>query len=191
MEYWSCTFRICSKYQQNGVLKNCFIFVKNNFVKINSYKPFLILLAAVVLWLSSCDKVDVFEKNTAIPNHKWSYNLQPAFDFTITDTVSFYNLYVVLRHTDAYRYNNIWLNIGSQSPADSMRYQRVDLQLGNDAKGWEGSGMDDIWEVRKSITKGPIKFNKSGNYKFSVAQVMRENPLPEIMSVGVRVERVK
>lgn len=158
---------------------------------INSNKPFLIILAIASLWLSSCEKVDVFEKNASIPGHKWTYNLQPAFEFTITDTASMYNLYLVLRHTDAYRYNNIWLNIGSQSPADSTRYQRFDFQLGTDAKGWEGSGMDDIWEIRKSITKGPFKFNKSGNYKFSVAQVMRENPLPEIMSVGIRVERIK
>ena len=160
-------------------------------MKIKSYKLFLVMLALASLWLSSCEKVDVFEKNAPIPGHLWSYDLQPTFDFAIADTSLMYNLYVVLRHTDAYRYNNIWLNIGSQSPADSMRYQRFDLQLGTDATGWEGSGMDDIWELRKSVTKGPFKFNKTGNYKFSVAQVMRENPLPEIMSVGIRVERVK
>ncbi len=160
-------------------------------MKINSYKQSLLILVGISVWFTACSKIDVFEKNTAIPGHKWAYNLQPFFDFTISDTTSQYNLYLVLRHTDAYPYNNIWLNIGSQSPADTMRYQRFDLQLGTDAGGWEGNGMDDIWEVRKSITKGPIKFNKAGNYQFSVAQVMRENPLTEIMSVGVRVEKVK
>jgi gliding motility-associated lipoprotein GldH len=160
-------------------------------VKINSYKSALLILTVISIWLTACSKIDVFEKNIAIPGHKWNYNMQPLFDFTISDTTAQYNLYLVLRHTDAYPYNNIWLNIGSQAPADTMRYQRFDLQLGTDAGGWEGNGMDDIWEVRKSITKGPIKFNKKGNYKFSVAQVMRENPLTEIMSVGVRVEKVK
>lgn len=160
-------------------------------MKINSFKSSFVILLSAVLWLSACSKIDVFEKNTVIPGQQWQYGLQPSFDFIISDTASQYNLFIVLRHTDAYRYNNIWLNIGTQSPADTMRYQRFDLQLGTDAGGWEGSGMDDIWELRKSITKGPFKFNKAGNYKFSVAQVMRENPLPEIISVGVRVEKVK
>jgi gliding motility-associated lipoprotein GldH len=143
------------------------------------------------LCLSSCKKLDVYEKNTTIPSHQWQYSTQPSFDFTITDTTSYYYLYVVLRHTDAYRYNNIWLNIGTQFPGDSIRQQRFDIMLGTDAKGWEGTGMDDIWEVRKPLTKEPVKLSKMGNYKFFVAQVMRENPLPNIMSVGIRVERVK
>ena len=72
-----------------------------------------------------------------------------------------------------------------------MRYQKFELQLGSDAKGWEGTGMDDIWELRKLITNGPVKFNKAGNYKFSVAHIMRENPLPNILSVGRRVEKAR
>ena len=162
-----------------------------------AYRPankqvFLFMLTvSMVVWLSACTQLDVFEKNTAIPNSQWQYNLQPSFDFLIKDTTAAYNLYIVLRHTDAYRYNNIWLNVGTQSPKDTVRYQKFELQLGSDAKGWEGTGMDDIWELRKMITNGPVRFNKTGNYHFSVAQIMRENPLPNIMSVGIRVEKVR
>ncbi len=155
------------------------------------FRSFLLPIAFCLFLITSCTKLDVFERNTSIPKNKWEYNFKPTFNFNITDTVSEYNLYVVLRHNDAYRYNNIWLNIGTQSPKDSMRYQRFDLLLGTDAKGWEGSGMDDIWEIRKSVTNGPFKFNKPGTYTFSIAQVMRENPLPNILSVGIRVEKVK
>ena len=150
-----------------------------------------VLIISVSTWLTACTRLDVFEKNVVIPKNQWPYSLQPAFDFSINDTTSSYNLYIVLRHTDAYRYNNIWLNVGTQSPGDSTRYQKFELQLGSDAKGWEGTGMDDIWELRKLITNGPVKFNKAGNYHFSVAQIMRENPLPNIMNIGIRVEKVK
>ena len=159
-------------------------------MKINLFK-FSFAVVVLAYCLSSCSKVDVFEKNVSIPAHEWKYDYRPDFVFNITDTVVQYNLYIVLRHTDVYRYNNIWLNIGTQSPGDSMRTQRFELQLGSDQHGWEGAGMDDIWEVRKPLTKGPFKFNKSGDYKFSVAQIMRENPLPGIMSVGVRVEKTR
>ena len=146
-------------------------------------------VAAVVL--ASCNTLDVYEKNTSIPGYQWNYNFQPGFDFTITDTASAYNISIVLRHTDAYKKNNIWLNIGTKMPGDTaIKYQRVDLELGSDAKGWEGTGMDDIWEVRKALTARPLKFfKKPGLYHFTVAQIMRENPLPEVMSVGLRVEK--
>lgn len=145
----------------------------------------------VCISFTACNKLDIFEKNISIPNYKWAYSQQPQIDFTISDTTALYKVFVVLRHTDAYRYNNIWLNVGTQSPGDSTRYQKFELQLGSDAKGWEGTGMDDIWELRKLITNGPVKFNKAGNYHFSVAQIMRENPLPNIMNIGIRVEKIK
>lgn len=149
------------------------------------------LIMVVSCWLSACTQLDVFEKNKTIPQNNWATTLQPGFDFVIKDIKAQYNVYIVLRHTDSYRYNNIWLNIGTQSPGDTIRFQKFDLQLGTDATGWEGTGMDDIWEVRKLITNGPVSFNKAGNYHFSVAHIMRENPLPNILSVGLRVEKVK
>ena len=150
-----------------------------------------ILIIGGFVWLTACTQLNIYEKSKPIPNHQWAYDLKPGFDFLIQDTNASYNLYVVLRHTDAYRYNNLWVNVGTQSPKDSIRFQKFELQLGNDAKGWEGTGMDDIWEVRKMITNGPVRFNKTGNYHFTVAQIMRENPLPNILSIGIRVEKVR
>lgn len=165
--------------------------IKNIFVRINFPGSSFLLLLYTTMLLPACAKIEIFEKNAVIPKHLWKYDLKPQFEFDVTDTVSEYNLYLVMRHTDAYGYNNIWLNLGSQAPADTMRFQRLELQLGSDAGGWEGSGMDDIWELRKPISRGPLKFNKAGKYKFQVEQIMRENPLPGIMSVGVRVEKLK
>jgi gliding motility-associated lipoprotein GldH len=145
-------------------------------------------------YLTSCNQINVFEKDAVIPNHEWQYNYVPSFQFTVTDTASKYHVYVVLRHTDAYRYNNIWLNIGFQTPVDTMRKAQYEFSLGNDINGWEGTGMDDIWEVRKLITNGPLEyftFKTPGEYKFTLAQTMRENPLPNIMNAGIRVEKVK
>ncbi len=144
------------------------------------------------VFFSSCKKLDIYEKNKSIPNHQWQYSFQPVFDFEINDTAAAYNILVVLRHTDAYRYNNIWVNLGIKAPGDTAaKRQRLDLELGNDVKGWEGTGMDDIWEVRKPVTRAPVRFSKTGTYHFTLAQIMREDPLPDVMSVGVRVEKAK
>ncbi len=152
-------------------------------------KKFLLIILFSLFFIS-CAKIGVFEKTEPIPAQSWFYNYKPSFNFTITDTTAGYNIYLVLRHTDAYNYNNIWLTLGSQAPNDSMRFQNINIELGNDAKGWEGTGMDDIFEIRKNITPGPLPFKKAGNYTFTIAQIMRENPLRHILNVGIRVEKV-
>lgn len=155
------------------------------------YLKKIILISLLSLLWFSCAKIDLFEKQEDIPSQEWFYNNNPAFTFQITDTSSLYNLYIVLRHTDAYNYSNIWLRISSKGPHDTTHFQNINLVLANDANGWEGTGTDDIFEVRKNITPGPVPFKRPGDYTFSVAQIMRENPLRYILNVGIRVEKVK
>jgi len=151
----------------------------------------LTVASAILLLMSSCNQVEIFEKNTAIPDYKWQQQFTASGDFIIADTVAAYSIYLVMRHTDAYQYNNIWLNIGLQPPGDSLHVQKVNLVLGNDANGWEGTGMNDIWEVRKLLNGKPRRFKQAGKYHFTIAQIMRDNPLLNIMSVGLRIEKQK
>lgn len=153
-------------------------------------KNFL-FIALISVFFISCGKIDLYEKQAQIPEQQWFYNYVPEFTFHIEDTSSLYNVYIVLRHTDLYNYNNIWLNIGSKTPGDSMHFQKINLILASDAKGWEGRGTSDIFEVRKNISPGPVSFKRSGDYTFSIAQIMRENPLRYILNVGIRLEKVK
>ena len=152
---------------------------------------FLLIAFAGLIFISSCNQIEIFEKNTAIPKYEWKQNFSAKGDFLIIYTVSAYAIYLVLRHTDAYQYNNIWLNIGLQPPGDSMYNQKVNLVLGNDANGWEGTGMNDIWELRKLLNGEPRRFKQPGKYSFTISQIMRDNPLLHVMSAGLRVEKAK
>lgn len=150
---------------------------------------YLNIFLCLCLFISCRTQVDVFEKNTSLPSLRWEKNFPATGTFVVTDTVATYNIYIVLRHTDSYAYNNIWLNVGLQAPGDSMYFQKVNLSLGNDADGWEGSGMNDIWEVRKLLNGQPRRFIKSGEYKFDIRHIMREDPLQGFISAGFRVEK--
>lgn len=148
-----------------------------------------LLVAIFAVLLAACQKVDVFEKNVAIKDHRWQSAEKPVIVFDITDTVSRYNIYVVLRHEDAYRYNNLWMNIYTKGPGDSTANQQaLDLQLATTEKGWLGAGMDDIFEHRIRISQAPVSL-KAGRYEFRLEQIMREDPLDHILNVGIRVER--
>lgn len=149
---------------------------------------FCICLLSAALF--SCRQIDVYEQNKVITAHQWKRSEPVKGSFLITDTQSVYNIYIVLRHTDSYEYNNIWLNIGLQAPEDTMAFQKVDLSLGNDMYGWEGAGMNDIFEVRKMISGRPRKFRKPGKYQFEIGQIMRNDPLLHVLNAGLRVEKV-
>lgn len=138
----------------------------------------------------ACGTNNVFERTERFASHEWMVSQEPLMKFEIADTSSFYNIYVVIRHTDAYRYNNIWLNITTQSPNDTPRTQLLDISLADNTKGWLGSGMDDIFDRRARITQAPIRLKK-GTYTFKLQQAMREDPLGYVLSAGIRVEKVQ
>jgi gliding motility-associated lipoprotein GldH len=145
-----------------------------------------------ILCLSSCTlTTGVFEKNVAIPKQQWESSFKPEVQFTIEDTISLYNIYLVLRHTDAYDFNNIWVQATVLQPGDAgVKSQRYDLTLATNDKGWLGTAMDDIYETRVLI-QPETKFTKPGEYHFTIEQLMREDPLKHVLNVGIRVEKVR
>jgi gliding motility-associated lipoprotein GldH len=154
-------------------------------------KYFLLLAPVYLLLIQSCNTADLFEKNVAIPKYQWDYTYTPAVQFNITDTASWYNIYLVVRHTEAYGFNNIWVKISSKAPGDSaLSTQQFDLPLASQNE-WLGRGMDDIYEHRILLNSRPAKFKQPGNYTVTIEHVMRENPLRHVMNVGLRLEKVK
>jgi len=139
----------------------------------------------------ACTKINVFEKNIAIKDQSWQRSIKPTIAFIIDDTTSLYNLYITLRHSDAYDFSNIWIKCTVISPGDSTKKSRdYNLPLASNDRGWTGTGMDDIYENRILIQPG-TKFSKPGEYRFMLEQIMREDPLEHILNVGMRVERIK
>ncbi len=154
--------------------------------------PFALLLALCGChWMACTPPTGVYEKDILLPDQQWQATYRPTFDFDIRedDTADRYNVYVVLRHTDAYNYNNIWIRGTVKLPGDpTSRSERYDLQLATNEKGWLGSGMDDIYEHRVQIQQ-ETKFAHPGKYSFTLEQIMREDPLKHILNVGVRIEK--
>ncbi len=134
--------------------------------------------------------LNLFEKNVSFEKHEWKSNETPSFLFTITDTTAYYHIYVTIRHSDAYRYSNLWLDVTTKAPSDTAIKQQLDITLANNNKGWLGTGMDDIFAHQIKITQQPIKLKK-GDYQFTLKQTMREDPLQYILNAGIRVEKVQ
>jgi gliding motility-associated lipoprotein GldH len=160
-----------------------------------SYLVCTLLLCCSVM-LSGCLDSPYYQKQASIPLYKWDYKFTPTFEFEVTDTTYLYNVYFIIRHTDAYPYANVWMNMYRKEPGDTtFTKQRINVQLaipaGKNAGQWMGRGMGELWEQRLAISHpgDPEILSKKGKYVFRFEQNMRINPLPEILQVGLRVEK--
>lgn len=140
------------------------------------------------LCLFSCQSIDLFEKVVSIPKQEWKAAFKPQFNFTIKDTQSRYDVYVILRHNEKYEFNNIWINLTYQLKGQQAVTGQYELPLANN-DGWLGTAMDDLYEHRIRITP-PEGINlKAGEYTFTIGQIMRKDPLENVLNVGLRIEK--
>ena len=144
----------------------------------------------VINSLTACQTIDLFEQNTIYPDHQWPSKQINQYQFNIADTNALYNMYFVIRHHNAYHYKNIWLQVNTQAAGDSLQKQTININLADDMNGWMGAGMDDIYDHRVLINTKPMKL-PLGSFKISTQQIMREDPLQNILTTGIRVEKAK
>ena len=132
-----------------------------------------------------------FQKEEAIPKNEWAYSFKPTFTFDITDTTANYQATFLIRHSQAYPYCNLWVWAYIKTPGDStIKKQRINITLAEATGKWLGRGMGEIWEQRIPLNLGDsVRFTKAGTYQISLEQNMRINPLPDIMHVGIRIEK--
>ncbi len=154
------------------------------------FKSISIYLVVVMMLVTSCKTATLYEQNTFLPDHQWSAKTINGYQFNIEDTNSMYKVFFVIRHHNAYHYKNIWIQVDMKAPGDTLVKQTLNLNLADDLNGWLGTGMDDIYDQRIPITPKAIKFHK-GICHFSVQHTMREDPLQNILSTGIRVEKVR
>jgi gliding motility-associated lipoprotein GldH len=154
-------------------------------------------LAAITLFallFSQCKPIDLYERTVDIPKHAWKSDFIPSFSFDVKDTSALYEVSLILRHTDAYPFNNIWLNVQIEAP-DTMYVFRTEQRLGSNEQGWLGTGMNDVYEHRlrlnDALENAGVSFRRKGIYTFRLSQLMREDPLPHVLQAGIRVERKK
>jgi gliding motility-associated lipoprotein GldH len=147
---------------------------------------FLFLLVICI----ACDPNRVYEQNHTIEDNKWYIDSIPNFKFTIQDTTSTYNIYYNVRNAVSYPFYNLYLTyylLDEQGNLISSRLQDLTLM---DAKTGRplGSGLGDIFD-HQILSIPNYKFKRKGTYTFRIKQYMRQDPLPDIMSIGIRVEK--
>jgi gliding motility-associated lipoprotein GldH len=155
--------------------------------------PVLLALAALAT-LGACDPNRVYEENTDLKSptgdpYVWDVQQRPNFTFAIADTTGRYDVYFNVRNASAYGFYNLYLKHTLTGPDGRVVGQPLLHQLVLlDPKTGEplGAGAGDIFD-HQFLALRNVHFARLGNYKVTLEQYMRQNQLPGIMSVGVRV----
>jgi gliding motility-associated lipoprotein GldH len=155
---------------------------------------FIFLFVAL---LFSCDSQRKFDEYKTIDVNGWSKDDLVVFEFDINDTIASNNLFINIRNTNEYLYNNIFVIAEMDYPnglsvIDTLEYEMADLH-----GKWLGSGFTDVKE-NKLFYREDFVFPNSGTYKVQIQQAMRKRNevsgieyLKGISNVGFRVEDQK
>lgn len=138
--------------------------------------------------LCACNKNVVYTKYHTFKDNEWKAAEKAEFDLEIKDTQSLNNISLMIRHADAYPYNNIFLFVTTAYPDGKIRKDTMEVILANQKGEWLGSGTGDIFDFKVPIKKN-TRFPLAGKYHFTFEQGMRLDPLPLIMDFGFEIEK--
>ena len=152
------------------------------------------VLGAALLLPTACQMPSsaYFQKEAALKNGEWKAAYQPVFTVEVKDTSASYQTYLLLRHDDSYPFSNIWLRLSTKQPGDTAftRSEKINLTLADMSGSWLGKGMGSIWEHKIPLgRKEGLHFPQPGIYQIQMTQIMREDPLPGVMNVGIMIEK--
>lgn len=141
-------------------------------------KKILCLLSFSVL-LIACKQNIIYDSAITLPISGWHTDSACSFEVNVTDTVSTYDLFVYVRHTDKYPFQNMWLTVNSDT---------IEFYLANQYGKWLGNNKGRLTEM-PVIYQTDYSFPHSGVYTFDIRQIMRDDVLRGVNDVILKVQK--
>ena len=147
-----------------------------------------ISILILVLVLSSCGDQPEFEKVYSFNNKMWNQNVKPEYVVEIKDVDLSYDFTLSLRTTTAYKYQNLWFFMKTESPDGTTAREPFELMITNPDDGsWVGNKTGTV--VETPLYFKSRKLPLPGTYKFTIEQGITESEVDEVLDLGFRVEK--
>ena len=155
------------------------------------------LRACSVLWtilfLISCSSNDRISKNRSMPGY-WNKDEVVQFIIPPMDTLKNYDLFINIRNTNDYRFNNLFLIVSLEFPHGKTITDTLEYRMANPDGTWMGKGLGSIKENKLWYKEG-VSFFEKGEYRISIRHAVRNNgdvdgvtQLEGITDVGLSIE---
>jgi gliding motility-associated lipoprotein GldH len=158
---------------------------------VNKYLFFL----AVITLISSCDEQLVNAEYHDLPKTGWAIEDVATFQIPPQDSLASYNLFINLRNTHDYEYNNLWLISQMKFPEGKVVTDTLEYRMTEADGSFLGSGSNDVYENKLWLKEG-FRFRESGTYQLALKHAMRKTgevngdaQLKGILEVGYSIEK--
>ena len=156
--------------------------------------PKFLVILSVMMLMVSCDTNTVVSETQAISGGFWNKDKAVHFTFASPDTTANYNMFLHLRNTNDYTYNNIYLLVSLQYPFGKKVTDTLEYRMANPDGTWLGEGLGNVKESKLWYKEG-VQLNESGDYTLTIERAIRNNGEAEgvtnlegITDVGFSIE---
>jgi gliding motility-associated lipoprotein GldH len=146
-----------------------------------------------ILFFNSCDGYRVYDQYVSTGN-AWDKDTPLIFKFQQPDTINRYNLFVNVRNTDEYQFQNLFLIVNMNFPNGNVVTDTLEYEMATSNGEWLGTGM--TTKESKLWFKENQRFPYDGTYEVRIQHAMRKINEPEgiqslqgISEVGFRIEK--
>lgn len=156
----------------------------------------LLLLIFLAGFLVACNSDIVISESRSLPGY-WDKNDTIRFELPQLDSLNKYNLFVNIRNTNEYPFNNIFLIVTMEFPHGKTLVDTLEYKMAYPNGEWMGQGLGNVRD-NKLWYKENVSFHEGGNYNIIITHAVRNNgdvegvsSLEGITDVGYSIENAK
>src|SRR5690554_969272 len=157
----------------------------------------VLLLCCILSMTFSCSDNKIVHGDIKTVGDAWKKEEVVYFDIPPLDTLQSYNVFLNLRNSHQYPYNNIYLIVGLEYPNGKQEVDTLQYRMAYPNGEWMGEGIGSLKE-NLFWYKEDFRFTEEGSYKLSIQQAVRKNgevegdpALEGITDVGFRIEHTQ
>ncbi len=156
----------------------------------------MIWLIGLLGTLAACESNMVVGEMHELPGY-WDKDELIEFNIPTLDSINKYDVFLHLRNTNDYPYNNIFLIASMEFPFGKTVTDTLEYRMAAADGSWLGTGIGSMKES-KLWYKENVIFFEEGSYTLRISHAVRNNgevhgvtQLPGITDVGYSIEMVK
>lgn len=147
-------------------------------------------IIVMILVTTACDPGRVYDQTYAVDGQAWNRDSVFHYELLIEDSLSINDFYITIRNNTEYPYSNLYLFITTRFPNGHATKDTIECILADKNGKWLGTGSGRIRDNRIMLQQA-LRFPLKGIYHFYIEQGMRDEQLPGIEDIGLRIERSK
>jgi len=111
-------------------------------------------------------------------------------DSSLVNPNALYNISLEVSNNVNYPYRNIWIFVQDNIENDTIfANSSKEYELADEFGKWHGSGFGNLYQISFPLFEN-VSFKRAGSHRIKLEHGMRDEMLPGIEKVGLRIEEV-